>query len=136
MFILVPNCTQNHVIIYTNLLNSAVVTGNKSQNHILCRLSNENRKITPTLQKICRYPYCLLVVSHNHDNLKLVRPIFSWIAERSGYWISTSISPEMWLGVFPVILCSYPESSGSLASGWLPGETLGNWNFITTGFVW
>ena len=25
---------------------------------------------------------------------------------------------------------SYPETSGSLASGWSPGETLGNWNFI------
>ena len=25
---------------------------------------------------------------------------------------------------------SYPESSGSLASGWSSGETLGNWNFI------
>ena len=26
---------------------------------------------------------------------------------------------------------SYPKSSGSLASGWLPGEALGYWNFIT-----
>ena len=29
----------------------------------------------------------------------------------------------------------YPEPSGSLASGWLPGETLGYRNFITTGFL-
>ena len=26
---------------------------------------------------------------------------------------------------------SYPKSSGSLANGWSPGETPGNWNFIT-----
>ena len=26
---------------------------------------------------------------------------------------------------------SYPDSSGSFARGWLLGETLGNWNFIT-----
>ena len=25
---------------------------------------------------------------------------------------------------------SYPGSSGFLVSGWAPGETLGNWNFI------
>ena len=30
---------------------------------------------------------------------------------------------------------SYPEYSGSLTSGWSPGETLGNWNFITAGFL-
>ena len=29
---------------------------------------------------------------------------------------------------------SYTESSGSLASGWSPGETLGYWNFVTAGF--
>ena len=29
----------------------------------------------------------------------------------------------------------YPESSGSLARSWSPGETLGNWNFITAGFL-
>ena len=30
----------------------------------------------------------------------------------------------------------YPESSGSLASSLLPGETLEYWNSITTGFLW
>ena len=30
---------------------------------------------------------------------------------------------------------SHPESSGSLASGWSPGETLVYWNFITAGFL-
>ena len=31
---------------------------------------------------------------------------------------------------------SNPESSGYLASGWSPGETLGYWNFITAGILW
>ena len=30
---------------------------------------------------------------------------------------------------------SYPEFSGSLASSWSPGETLGYWNFIMAGFL-
>ena len=30
---------------------------------------------------------------------------------------------------------SFRDSSGSLSSVWSPGETLGNWNFITAGFL-
>ena len=51
------------------------------------------------------------------------------------------MSWKFWLGrvvlhfLIPVEKAiSYPESSGSLVSGWAPGETLGDWNFITAGF--
>ena len=42
------------------------------------------------------------------------------------------LSADHYIRTLPI---SYPESSDFLVSEWAPGETLGNWNFITAGFL-